>query len=79
MHNWTQIGKAIKAHPAGTPVPFTISRDGQQITKQVTLASVSWHKGAFLGVSPVVVYTGPTRSPGCRTPGTSSAASPPSP
>ena len=56
VHNWTQIGKAIKSHPAGTPVPFTISRDGRQITKQVSLTSVSWHKGAFLGVSPVVVY-----------------------
>ncbi|HUZ55835.1 MAG TPA: site-2 protease family protein [Streptosporangiaceae bacterium] len=56
VHNWTQIGDAIKSHPAGTPVPFTISRGGRQITKQVSLASISWHKGAFLGVSPVVVY-----------------------
>jgi membrane-associated protease RseP (regulator of RpoE activity) len=56
VHNWTQIGKAIKSEPAGQPVPFTISRGGRQITKQVSLTSVSWHKGAFLGVSPVVVY-----------------------
>jgi len=57
VHNWNQIGTAIKSHPAGQPVPFTISRGGRQITKQVSLASVGWHKGAFLGVSPVVVYS----------------------
>lgn len=57
VHNWTQIGNAIKAHPPGTPVPFTIDRGGRQFTKQVSLASVSWRKGAFLGVSPIVVYT----------------------
>ncbi len=64
VHNWTQIGKAIKAHPAGTPVPFTIDRHGKQITKQVSLASVSWRKGAFLGVSPIVTYhrSGPIKS-----------------
>jgi len=56
VHNWTQIGAAIKAHAAGSPVPFTIERGGRQITKNVSLASVSWRKGAFLGVAPVVVY-----------------------
>ncbi|HEX9520175.1 MAG TPA: M50 family metallopeptidase [Streptosporangiaceae bacterium] len=56
VHNWTQIGAAIKAHAAGSPVPFTIERGGRQITKDVSLASVSWRKGAFLGVAPVVVY-----------------------
>lgn len=57
VHNWTQIGDAIKSHPPGTPVPFTIDRGGRQITKQVSLATVSWRKGAFLGVAPVVVYS----------------------
>jgi membrane-associated protease RseP (regulator of RpoE activity) len=57
VHNWNQIGKAIKEHPAGSQVPFTIDRGGREITKQVTLASVSWRKGAFLGVSPIVVYS----------------------
>ncbi len=56
VRDWTQIGNAIKAHPAGSPVPFTIERGGRQITKDVNLASVSWRKGAFLGVAPVVVY-----------------------
>ena len=56
VRDWTQIGNAIKAHPAGSPVPFTIERGGRQITKDVSLASVSWRKGAFLGVAPIVVY-----------------------
>jgi len=57
VHNWTQIGDAIKLHPAGTAVAFTIARHGRRITKEISLASVSWRKGAFLGVSPVVVYS----------------------
>ncbi len=57
VHNWNQIGSAIKEHPAGSQVPFTINRGGREITKQVTLASVSWRKGAFLGVSPIVAYS----------------------
>jgi membrane-associated protease RseP (regulator of RpoE activity) len=56
VHNWNQIGKAIKEHPPGSKVPFTVERGSKEITKQVTLASVSWRKGAFLGVSPIVVY-----------------------
>lgn len=56
VHDWAQIGRAIKAHPAGATVAFTVERDGHRITKQVKLASVTWRKGAFLGVSPIVVY-----------------------
>ena len=57
VHNWYQIGTAIKDHPAGSKVPFTIERGSREITKQVALASVSWRKGAFLGVSPTVTYS----------------------
>jgi len=56
VHTWTQIGNAIKAHPPGSPVRFTIDRGGRQVTKDVSLAKVSWRKGAFLGVAPIVVY-----------------------
>ncbi len=56
VHNWNQIGSAIQEHPAGSAVSFTIDRGSREITKQVTLSSVSWRKGAFLGVSPIVVY-----------------------
>jgi membrane-associated protease RseP (regulator of RpoE activity) len=57
VHNWRQIGAAIKEHKPGSQVAFTIERGGREITKQVTLAKASWHTGAFLGVSPIVVYT----------------------
>jgi membrane-associated protease RseP (regulator of RpoE activity) len=56
VHSWWQIGHAIKSHPAGSTVAFTIERRGRQITKRVRLAGVTWRKGAFLGVAPVVVY-----------------------
>jgi membrane-associated protease RseP (regulator of RpoE activity) len=63
VHNWRQIGKAIQGHKAGSEVPFTIERGNREIVKQVTLASTSWRKGAFLGVSPTVVFdhAGPIR------------------
>ncbi len=56
VHNWNQIGNAIKAHKAGTPVTVTIQRHGRELTKTVDLATVSWRTGSFLGVSPTVVY-----------------------
>jgi membrane-associated protease RseP (regulator of RpoE activity) len=63
VHNWNQIGSAIKHHKAGSQVAFTVERGHRELTKQVTLASVSWRKGAFLGVSPTVVfnYAGPIK------------------
>jgi membrane-associated protease RseP (regulator of RpoE activity) len=57
VHDWKQLGASIKAQPAGTPVAFTIVRGGHQITEQITLASVSWRKGAYLGVQPVQLFT----------------------
>jgi membrane-associated protease RseP (regulator of RpoE activity) len=56
VHNWNQIGNAIKHHKPGSAVPFTIERGNREITKLVTLGSVSWRDGAFLGVSPTVAY-----------------------
>ncbi|HXP19389.1 MAG TPA: site-2 protease family protein [Streptosporangiaceae bacterium] len=57
VHNWTQLGEVIKEQPAGTPVAFTIVRGKRQLNEKITLASVSWRKGAYLGVQPVQVYT----------------------
>jgi membrane-associated protease RseP (regulator of RpoE activity) len=57
VHSWGQIGNAIKSHRPGVPVAFTIDRHGRRITKEISLASVSWHKGAFLGVAPIAVYS----------------------
>lgn len=56
VHNWNQIGSAIKSHKAGSPVAITVQRNGREFTRTVDLTSVSWKSGAFLGVSPIVVY-----------------------
>jgi membrane-associated protease RseP (regulator of RpoE activity) len=56
VSNWTQVGDAIKAQQPGHPVSFTIVRDGHRITKQITLAGVSWRKGSYLGVQPVQLF-----------------------
>jgi membrane-associated protease RseP (regulator of RpoE activity) len=56
VSNWTQVGAAIKAQPTGRPVSFTIERGGRRFTKQITLAPVSWRKGAYLGVQPVQLF-----------------------
>ena len=32
VHNWTQLGTAIRARPAGQPMAVTVERDGQGLT-----------------------------------------------
>ena len=61
VHNWTQMGKALRRQPAGQPVAITVQRDGKQLTLTSRLAVVHGRQGSYLGVSPVVVFqrTGP--------------------
>jgi membrane-associated protease RseP (regulator of RpoE activity) len=57
---WTQLTSQIGDHKAGSSVAFTVSRDGRQFTKDVTLAKLTWRKGGFLGVQEVpFVHTSP--------------------
>ena len=56
VHNWDQLGKAIRAQPAGTPVTVTVLRDGHRLTLHPSLATIHGRKGSYLGISPVVVY-----------------------
>jgi membrane-associated protease RseP (regulator of RpoE activity) len=60
VHNWNQLGTAIKAQRPGQPVRFTILRGHHEFTTLISLTHVSWHKGAFLGVAPVSVYQRPS-------------------
>jgi membrane-associated protease RseP (regulator of RpoE activity) len=53
VSTWNQLTSQIVAHKAGTSVAFTISRDGRQFTKDITLATLHWRKGGFLGVEEV--------------------------
>src|SRR5215475_6776673 len=56
VHNWTQMGKALRRQPAGKPVAITVQRDGKQLTLTSRLAVVHGRQGSYLGVSPVVVF-----------------------
>jgi membrane-associated protease RseP (regulator of RpoE activity) len=54
---WHQLTSQIVAHKPGTSVAFTISRDGRQFTKDITLAELKWRKkGGFLGIEPVPLF-----------------------
>ena len=56
MHNWTQLGAAIRAQKPGTPVAVIVVRDGHQVILHPSLAVVNGRKGAYLGVSPAVLF-----------------------
>jgi membrane-associated protease RseP (regulator of RpoE activity) len=61
VHNWTQMGRALRRQPAGQPVAITVQRDGKRLTLTSRLAVIHGRPGSYLGVSPVVVFqrTGP--------------------
>ena len=61
VHNWTQMGKALRSQTPGQPVAITVQRDGKRLTLSSRLAVIHGRQGSYLGVSPVVVFqrTGP--------------------
>jgi membrane-associated protease RseP (regulator of RpoE activity) len=61
VHNWTQLGTAIRAQPAGVRVPVTVVRDGRQLTLYAKPAAIQGRKGSYLGIGDDVVFqrTGP--------------------
>ena len=56
VSNWTQLGDAIRSAPAGSPATITVKRDGQPLNLHTTLAAVHGRSGAYLGISPAVVF-----------------------
>jgi membrane-associated protease RseP (regulator of RpoE activity) len=56
VHSWTQLGAAIRAQPAGTPVTVTVLRDGHRLTLHPSLATIHGRKGSYLGISPAISY-----------------------
>jgi len=56
VHTWDQLGAAIRAQPAGTPVAVTVLRDGHRLTLHPSLATIHGRNGSYLGISPTVVY-----------------------
>jgi len=55
VHNWTQMGKAIRSQAPGTPVTVVVDRNGRQVTLHPSFAKLKG-KGTYLGVSPQVVF-----------------------
>jgi membrane-associated protease RseP (regulator of RpoE activity) len=60
VHNWTQMGKAIRSQQPGTTVPVVVARNGRHVTLHPSFARLTG-KGTYLGVSPQIVFprTGP--------------------
>jgi membrane-associated protease RseP (regulator of RpoE activity) len=55
VHNWTEMGKAIRMQPAGKPIAVVVERNGQPVTLYPSFAKLTG-KGTYLGVSPNVVF-----------------------
>jgi membrane-associated protease RseP (regulator of RpoE activity) len=57
VHNWTQLGTAIRAQPAGQPMTVTVERDGRELTLQATPKTVPGRRGSYLGIGDAVIFT----------------------
>jgi membrane-associated protease RseP (regulator of RpoE activity) len=56
VHNWTQLGDAIRAQPVGKPVSVTVLRDGKRLTLRATPAAVNGRKGSYLGIGDAIIF-----------------------
>jgi len=54
VHNWVQLGTAIRAQPAGQPMAVTVERDGQELTLHAVPATVPGRNGSYLGIGQVL-------------------------
>jgi membrane-associated protease RseP (regulator of RpoE activity) len=57
VHNWVQLGTAIRARPAGQPMAVTVERDGQELTLYPKPAIVPGRNGSYLGIGDAVIFT----------------------
>jgi membrane-associated protease RseP (regulator of RpoE activity) len=56
VHNWTQLGTAIRARPAGQPMAVTVLRNGKQLVLHASPAIVPGRHGSYLGIGAAVVF-----------------------
>jgi membrane-associated protease RseP (regulator of RpoE activity) len=56
VHSWAGLGDAIRAQPAGQPVPVTVLRDGQRLTLQATPAQIPGRSGGYLGIEGASIF-----------------------
>jgi membrane-associated protease RseP (regulator of RpoE activity) len=63
VHTWTQLGNAIRRHPAGKTVAVTVLRHGRTRTVPVSLAKISGRPGSYMGITQAEVFqtVGPLR------------------
>jgi membrane-associated protease RseP (regulator of RpoE activity) len=57
VHNWAQLGTAIRAQPAGQKMAVTVQRDGQTLTLSATPTIVPGRNGSYLGIGDAVIFT----------------------
>jgi membrane-associated protease RseP (regulator of RpoE activity) len=55
VHNWTEMGKAIRSQEPGHPVAIVVERHGQRVTLHPSLAKVKG-VGTTLGIYAAVVF-----------------------
>jgi membrane-associated protease RseP (regulator of RpoE activity) len=56
VHNWVQLGKALKAQPKGQAVAITVLRDGKAVVLHATPAQIPGRAGGYLGVEAASVF-----------------------
>ena len=56
VRNWTQLGAAIRAQPAGHPTQVVVQRDGRQQTLSVTPVTVPGRRGSYLGIGNDTIF-----------------------
>jgi len=56
VSTFTQLGAAIRAVPAWSPVTITVKRDGKLVTLTTVAAGVPGRNGSYLGIAPAVVF-----------------------
>jgi membrane-associated protease RseP (regulator of RpoE activity) len=56
VHNWTQLGSAIRAQPAGKTLAITVLRDGRRLVLHADPARVPGRTGSYLGIENAVQY-----------------------
>ena len=56
MHSWNDLAAAIRGHAVGSEAVITVQRDGKLVDVRATLAAIKGRTGAFLGISPAVIY-----------------------
>jgi len=56
VHNWSQLGVAIRAQPTGKPVSVTVLRNGKQLTLHATPTKIPGCKGSCIGIGEAVVF-----------------------